>query len=119
MKQPSRKPIDRVFVKGGATTVILSILSERPMHGYELIQTIRMRTEGIFDFSDGTVYPLLYTLRDKGYLESTQESSPSGRARKIYRLTPAGHDKLADQLHDWKQFALGMKLALLDSAPTG
>ena len=89
------------------------------MHGYELIQTIRIRTEGIFDFSDGTVYPLLYTLRDKGYLQSTQESSPRGRARKIYRLTPAGRDKLAAQLHDWKQFALGMKLALVGSAPTG
>ena len=108
-----------MFVKGGATTVILSILSERPMHGYELIQTIRIRTEGIFDFSDGTVYPLLYTLRDKGYLDSSQESSPRGRARKIYRLTPSGRDKLAAQLHDWKQFALGMKLALVNSGPTG
>ncbi len=119
MKQPSREPIDRMFVKGGATTVILSILSDTPMHGYELIQTIRTRTEGIFDFSDGTVYPLLYTLRDKGYLDSTQESSPSGRARKIYRLTPSGRDKLAAQIHDWQRFALGMKLALVDSAPTG
>jgi PadR family transcriptional regulator PadR len=107
-----RATIDRQFVKGGATTVILSLLAESPMHGYELIQTIRERTDGIFEFGDGTIYPLLYTLRDKGLVRTEEDLSPEGRVRKIYRLTPAGRAALARHLDDWRLFSRGMALAL-------
>lgn len=106
------RSIDRQFVKGGATTVILSVLADTPMHGYELIQTIRRRSEGIFDFSDGTVYPLLYSLRDKGWVRTEKQTSDEGRARKIYHLTPAGRAALEDLLDDWDLFARGMRLSL-------
>jgi PadR family transcriptional regulator PadR len=114
MRQAKDLPatIDRQFVKGGATTIILSLLGESPMHGYELIQTIRDRTRGIFDFGDGTIYPLLYSLREKGYVRSDEEVSDEGRLRKIYRLTPAGHAALARQIADWRLFSKGMSLAL-------
>lgn len=111
MGEKSRS-IDRQFVKGGAMTLILWVLADTPMHGYELIQTIRQRSEGIFDFSDGTVYPLLYNLRDKGWIRSEVETSPEGRERKVYRLTPQGRAALDDLLDDWKLFSRGMRLAL-------
>jgi len=103
---------DRQFVKGAATTVILSLLAESPMHGYELIRTIRDRTGGIFEFGDGTIYPLLYGLRDKGLVKSESEIADGGRLRKIYRLTPAGRAALKRHRSDWKMFARGMALAL-------
>lgn len=107
-----RAAIDRQFVKGGATTVILSLLDESPMHGYELIRTIRERTEGIFEFGDGTIYPLLYALRDKGLVKAESEITGGGRLRKIYRLTPAGRAALKQHRSDWRVFARGMMLAL-------
>jgi DNA-binding PadR family transcriptional regulator len=104
--------IDRQFVRGGATTVILSLLAESPMHGYELIRAIRDRTEGIFEFGDGTIYPLLYTLRDRGLVRTASETSAEGRLRKIYRLTPAGLAALERQRANWQLFSKGMGLAL-------
>ena len=103
---------DRPLSKGGATTLILSLLNERPMHGYELIATIRERSGGIFEYSDGTVYPLLYSLRDQGLLTSHRETSDQGRPRKVYRLTPAGEKALKRKLVAWSRFARGMELAL-------
>ncbi len=110
----SAKPrsLDRRFVRGGATTLILAVLDERPVHGYELIQIIRRRSEGIFEFSDGTVYPLLYSLRDKGWVRSETETSDEGRRRKVYHLTPEGRIALDELRADWDLFARGMKLAL-------
>lgn len=105
------KNLGRQFVKGGATTLILSVLSETPVHGYELIQVIRERSEGIFDFSDGTVYPLLYSLRDKGWVRTEVETS-GGRRRKIYHLTDDGRAALDDLVADWDLFARGMRLSL-------
>ncbi len=111
MSLTSRR-LSRQFVKGGATTLILSVLAEQPVHGYQLIQIIRRQSEGIFDFSDGTVYPLLYSLRDKGWIRSEAETSEEGRSRKVYHVTKEGHAALDDLLDDWKMFSRGMKLAL-------
>jgi DNA-binding PadR family transcriptional regulator len=104
--------VDRQFVKGGATTIILNLLDESPMHGYEIVQTIRERTRGIFEFGDGTIYPLLYLLREKGLVDATEATSPEGRLRKIYRLTPRGRAALERQKADWRLFVRGMNLAL-------
>ena len=109
---PRPPKIDRQFVKGGATTVILSLLSESPMHGYELIRMIRERTEGIFEFGDGTIYPVLYALREKGLVRVESEVAEGGRLRKIYYLTPDGRAALKQHRSDWLTFAKGMTLAL-------
>jgi DNA-binding PadR family transcriptional regulator len=106
------KTLGRQYVKGGATTLILSVLRETPVHGYELIQVIRERSEGIFDFSDGTVYPLLYSLRDKGWVRTELETSERGRRRKIYHLTEDGRAALDALVADWDLFARGMQLSL-------
>lgn len=82
------------------------------MHGYELIQTIRTRTGGIFEFGDGTIYPLLYALRDKGLIKVASESTEGGRVKKVYHMTPAGRAALKQHRSDWLAFARGMTLAL-------
>ena len=92
--------------------VILSLLDESPMHGYELIRRIHERTQGIFEFGDGTIYPLLYGLRDKGLVRLTSEIAEGGRLRKVYQLTPAGRAALKQHRNDWLMFVKGMTLAL-------
>lgn len=115
MPRQFRRRADRQFVKGGATTLLLAVLAEEPLHGYELIQTIRRRSDGIFDFSDGTIYPLLYSLRDRGYIRSEPQTSPAGRLRKVYRITATGRLALEELLEDWSLFSRGMQLALGES----
>lgn len=112
MSRTRSASVDRQFVKGGATAVILSLLDESPRHGYELIRAIRHRTDGIFEFGDGTIYPLLYVLKERGLVRTESETSAEGRHRKIYRLTAAGRAALKQQRADWRLFAKGMALAL-------
>lgn len=107
--------LDRHFVKGGATTLILRILGETPMHGYQIVQAIRARSEGIFDFSEGTVYPLLYALEDKGYVKGAWKEAAGERRRKVYALTPKGKRALGRRLAQWAVFARGMGLVTGES----
>ena len=113
---PTRRPAatepEHPFVRGAATTLVLATLAEHPRHGYELMQTIRQRSEGVFDFSEGTIYPLLYGLRDRGWLRSVRQTSETGRDRKVYHLTAAGRAALADRLSGWKRFSRGMERTL-------
>jgi|SRR4051812_33473749 PadR family transcriptional regulator PadR len=103
--------VDKHFIKGATTTLILSLLNERPMHGYELTQTIKTRSKGIFSFSEGTVYPMLYSLEDKGYVKGTWDISQGSRRKKVYRLTPTGRKVLQKRLEQWLLFKRGMDLA--------
>jgi DNA-binding PadR family transcriptional regulator len=102
--------IEPTFMKGGATTLILSVLAEEPMHGYQLAQAIRARSDGIFDFSEGTVYPLLYGLQEKGLVKSSWVAPKGERRRKVYTLTAKGREALDRRRRQWSLFARGMDL---------
>ena len=112
MTKSTGSRLGKQVAKGGATTVILALLNERPMYGYELIRAIRDRSEGILDFSEGTVYPILYGLRDRGLVRSEAQESEEGRTRRVYHLTPEGKAALETYLRDWNRLAEGMRLAL-------
>ena len=109
-----RPALPRQVAKGGATTVVLSLLAEEPMYGYALVQTIRERSDGLLNFGEGTVYPILYALRDKGYLRSEKEESEEGRARRVYHVTPEGLAALEAYRSEWSRLTEGMRLALGD-----
>ena len=102
------------FRKGFARTLVLRLLSERQMYGYELAAALARRSDGIFALGQGTLYPLLYSLEAKGLIRvSREEEAPgAGRRRCYYKLTPAGHAKLEANLLTWGQIARGMKLVL-------
>jgi DNA-binding PadR family transcriptional regulator len=102
--------IDPGFVKGAATTLILSVLEREPMHGYQLVATIRGGSDGIFDFSEGTIYPLLYGLEEKGLLRSAWVAPEGERRRKVYSLTAVGRRALGRRRKQWGLVARGMDL---------
>src|SRR5436305_3402408 len=102
------------FLKGVARTLVLGLLRERPVCGYEIATALAARSEGVFALGQGTLYPLLYSLEKKGLIRvSREEEAPgAGRRRCYYMLTPAGKAELEANLLTWGQIARGMKLVL-------
>lgn len=102
----------RELLKGTTDILVLAAIQEGPCHGYDLMERLRRRSEGIFEMAEGTLYPLLYKLEDKGWIEGTWEDSASQRRRKVYRITKSGRKQLADRAQEWKSLVEGMALVL-------
>jgi PadR family transcriptional regulator, regulatory protein PadR len=102
------------FLKGCARTLVLQLLAERPMYGYELASQLSRRSEGIFALGQGTLYPLLYSLESKGQIRVTREepSDDGARIRRYYALTHKGRAELEASVDTWNQIARGMRLVL-------
>ena len=102
------------FLKGCARTLVMRLLDERPMYGYELAAELLSRSEGAFALGQGTLYPLLYSLEKKKLIRvSREEASPDqGRVRRYYSLTAAGRAELESNLLTWRDIARGMKRVL-------
>lgn len=95
--------------RGSAELAILSVLGGPPLHGYEIARRIERRTQGALRFTLASLYPLLYRMESRGWLRASWGETPSGRARRYYRLTAAGRKKLAPLRREWKELfrALG------------
>jgi PadR family transcriptional regulator PadR len=101
--------------KGSTTVLILSLLAEQPMYGYQLAKELTSRSEGVFDFKEGTLYPALHRMEKAGLLTSYWEVVEDGPSRKYYALTDEGIDTLASKSHAWKGFARAL-LRVLEGA---
>ena len=84
--------------------LLLAILADGPAHGYAVIESLRARSQGLFDLPEGTVYPALHRLEDQGLLQSSWLDG-SVRRKRIYQLTPKGQQALASRQNEWKQFS--------------
>ena len=97
--------ISKDLVKGSTGLLVLSVIAEQDMYGYQIIQVIESRSEEIFKLNEGTLYPILHALEKEGYTESYRATSESGRERKYYRITPSGALWLSVKKSEWKTFA--------------
>ena len=104
--------IDKSLVSGSMALLILKLLSEKDMYGYEMIDTLRMRSENVFELKAGTLYPLLHSLEDKDYLIS-YEQEVLGKVRKYYQLTKEGHKFLQRKQTEWEQYAKAVSNVLV------
>ncbi|MBA3374964.1 MAG: helix-turn-helix transcriptional regulator [Actinobacteria bacterium] len=93
----------RDALKGHVDLLLLSALEDEPAHGYELVQTLRERSEGAFDLAEGTVYPSLYRLERRGLIASRWETV-AGRRRRVYGLTKSGRRGLEEGRSEWNLF---------------
>lgn len=83
--------------------LVLAVLRDRPAHGYAVIRRLAESSDGAFNLAEGTVYPALYRLEGAGLLTSS-ETVVDARRRRVYRLTPAGEEALADRVAEWRSF---------------
>jgi PadR family transcriptional regulator, regulatory protein PadR len=110
MQPIDRRILDRELKKGSAELIILSILEPRPRHGYEISKLIESRSNGQLTFHVASLYPLLYRLEERGWLQGRWVEKAGERRRRYYSLTPAGRRVLARQRSTWKAFVEAMGL---------
>lgn len=96
--------IDKSLMSGSMTMLILKLLSEKDMYGYEMIDTLRQKSQNVFELKAGTLYPLLHGLEDKGLL-TVYEKEFAGKVRKYYSLTKQGRGLLEKKTEEWKVYS--------------
>jgi PadR family transcriptional regulator, regulatory protein PadR len=91
-------------LKGHLDPMILAVLGAGPTHGYAVIESLKLRSGGVFELPEGTVYPALHRLEAEGLLTSSWETA-SGRRRRVYRLTRRGRSALGTRRSEWRVFS--------------
>ena len=94
----------RELKKGSAELLILSLVEDRPRHGYEVGTLIEQRSGGVLRFNVASLYPLLYRLEKRGWILGRWVEKAGQRRRRYYRLTPEGKKVLAAQRDTWREF---------------
>ena len=89
--------------KGSTEVIILTLLAERPMYGYEMVQELERRSNGYFEMKEGLLYPTLHRMQQSGWLSSSWQAV-DGRRRKYYALTALGREVLGEQAEEWSTF---------------
>jgi len=102
--------LDRELKKGSAELIILSIVEARPRHGYEISRLIDVRSGGTLKFHVASLYPLLYRLEERGWLQGSWVEKPGQRRRRFYRLTTEGRRVLMRQRKTWRTFVRAIGL---------
>jgi DNA-binding PadR family transcriptional regulator len=96
---------DRDLVRSMAEPVVLSLVAERPMYGYEIIKVVNDRTDQAFQWKEGTLYPCLHRLEGQGMIRGEWSTAESGKERKYYSITRKGKGRLRSKISEWKSFS--------------
>jgi len=104
---PTTSP-DQEWKKGSAELLVLSLLEDQPRHGYDISKLITIRSGGVLKFHVTSLYPLLYRLEERGWIDSRWVEKADQRRRRYYTLTPEGRKVLRSQRKSWKEFVTAM-----------
>lgn len=96
--------VDKTLLSGSTMMLLLKLLSEKDMYGYEMIETLRSRSQNVFELKAGTLYPLLHQMEEKSLLTSYEEDA-SGKVRKYYGITKEGKRQLKQKTEEWKTYS--------------
>lgn len=100
------------LLQGTLELLILKTLVLGPLHGWGVSKRIRQLSDDVLEIGQGSLYPALYRLEDKGWLESQWGRSPEGRRAKFYTLTPEGRKQFADEKASWRLFSSAVEQVL-------
>jgi PadR family transcriptional regulator len=104
MQYIKSRMLDRELKKGSAELLILSLVEDQPRHGYDLSKLIELRSGGVLKFRVASLYPLLYRLEKRGWIQGRWVEKAGQRRRRYYRLTVAGAAVLESQHSTWREF---------------
>ena len=96
--------VDKSLLSGSTGMLILRLLEDKDMYGYEMIETLRGRSNNVFELQAGTLYPLLHSMEEKGWL-TAYEQEAGGKMRKYYHLTREGKKQLKVKKEEWKEYS--------------
>jgi PadR family transcriptional regulator, regulatory protein PadR len=100
---------DKELKRGTLEMILLRLISERPMYGYELAASLEKRGGSLFRIKEGTLYPVLYRMEKAGYIDARWETLERGVPRKYYRLTKAGAKFLQSRIAEWRDFSAAVE----------
>ena len=93
------------LLQGSLDLLILKTLDLEPLHGWAVSKRIQLLSHGVLEVNQGSLYPALYRLRDRGLIESEYGESEEGRRVKVYTLTRKGRAALAREREGWQLFS--------------
>ncbi|WEG11046.1 PadR family transcriptional regulator [Pullulanibacillus sp. KACC 23026] len=108
---------NRELVKGSTSLILLQLLNERDMYGYELVKELDKRSGHHLQVKEGTLYPALHKLEKQDYIIYYWQEQEKGPARKYYKITDAGREILAEKTSEWQQFVRVMNQVIQDPKP--
>ena len=109
-------PFTTELVGSTVELLVLQLLAERAMYGYEIIQIVNERTEGAFNWQEGTLYPVLHRLAGRGLLTTEWQCGATGRQRKYYTLSPQGVAYAKVKAAEWQTFSKSVNAVLCTPA---
>ena len=104
MAHPMTSVPDPEWKKGSAELLVLSLLEDQARHGYDISRLIESRSSGALRFHVASLYPLLYRLEERGWIQGRWVEKPKQRRRRYYGLTLEGRKVLARQRQSWQEF---------------
>ena len=102
----------RDLLKGSSDSLLLCLLEEQPMYGYQIVKELDARSEGYFKFKEGTLYPALHRLERSGLITGKWQTLSNKRQRRYYYITTKGQTKLSMEMTHWQDFLKAVKLIL-------
>ena len=101
------------LLHGTLETLILKTVAAAPRHGYAIARWLEERTADVLQVEDGSLYPALYRMEQRGWLQADWGMSELGRKAKFYKITPAGRKRLAASTAEWQRFSAAISKVLL------
>ena len=102
----------RELMKVSIDSLLLCLISQQPIYGYQIIKELEIKSQGYFKFKEGTLYPALHRLEKGGLLTGSWQMLPSGRQRRYYYITEKGQRRLAVSMSQWQDFLAAMNLII-------
>jgi transcriptional regulator len=96
------------LLQGTLDLLILRALAQGPLHGWAVSKRIQLMSRDVLSVNQGSLYPALYRLEDRGWIAGADAQSSEGRRIRVYKLTTAGRRQLADEVDAWRRFADAM-----------
>jgi PadR family transcriptional regulator PadR len=103
---------DRELLKGNTATVVLAILNEGPLHGYQIAKEMRRRSGDALELGQGVLYPILHRMEDRGLIAGEWQQSTGTPSRKRYVITDEGRSELKARRSEWDAFSRAMSMVL-------
>ncbi|MFC1933803.1 PadR family transcriptional regulator [Chloroflexota bacterium] len=98
------------LMKNSSESLLLCLIDQQPMYGYQIIKDLERRSQGYFRFKEGTLYPALHRLEKAGLITGMWQILPSGRQRRYYHITEKGRRLLVVKRNQWHDFLTAMNL---------
>jgi len=100
------------LIKGSIDSLLLCVIVQQPMYGYQIIKELEKRSQGYFKFKEGTLYPALHRLEKAGLIRGEWQTLPNGRQRRYYHITEKGLNSLVAKRGQWLDFITAMNLII-------